>query len=170
MSRVGSAYIARSCRFDLSDGLRRVGRPALLDHRIVRPEIPQVVRGDGVNRLGDRERLAGVSRYLIAVGGQQLRQLVGAVHVSGAFPGQMIEPDVIQRDGVGADAEQRCEQALVTDGDVAQPDRAVAGVQQRPGDDSEDEVAPRTTCAWITRCSKASACAAMRGRCCRAAR
>ena len=68
---------------------------------------------------------------------QQFGQPVLAVHRDGAFPGEVVEPDVVQGDLAGLGAEQPGEVPLQADGHVAEADRAVPGVQQGPCDDAD---------------------------------
>ena len=67
---------------------------------------------------------------------EQLGQAVHSVHHGGPGPGQMIEPDVLELDGVGVDPEIVADAALDVDGHVAQADSAVALVDQRLGHDA----------------------------------
>ena len=104
----------------------------------MRPEIAQVVRRHRTNFRQNAGGQAGVLRrsrspcVAIRPGSRSI-----AVHDRGPFPGQVIQPDVVQGDLVGRDAEQPGEVALEADGHVAQPDRPVPGVEQRPGDDAD---------------------------------
>src|SRR5579863_8779349 len=76
-------------------------------------------------------------RDLLLVAGDQLGQPVHPRHADRALPGQVVEPDVVERHGLRLDAEQRGEVALQPDRHIAQPDRAVPRVEQRPGDDAD---------------------------------
>ena len=69
--------------------------------------------------------------------GQQRGQPVRAVDAHRPFPGEVVQPHVVERHRLGRDAEQRGEVALEADRHVAQPDRAVPGVEQRPGDHAD---------------------------------
>jgi hypothetical protein len=69
--------------------------------------------------------------------GDQAGQPVGAVHHGGSFPGQVIEPDMVEQHLPRRDAEQRGELPLEADRHVAQADGPVPGVEQRPGDDPD---------------------------------
>src|SRR5207245_3726538 len=53
------------------------------------------------------------------------------------FPREVVEPDVVQRHRLRCHAEHAGEPALEPDRDVAQPDRAVPGVEQGAGDDTD---------------------------------
>src|SRR5205814_7364648 len=72
-----------------------------------------------------------------AMGADQARQDVNAVHDRGPLPGQVVEPDVVELHAVRGDLQRRGELPLEPDGDVAQADRAVPGVEQRAGDDPD---------------------------------
>ena len=74
---------------------------------------------------------------LLAVRREQRRQPVGAVDDGGALPRQVVQPDVVERDGLWRHIEQAGERALIADRHVAQADGAVPGVQQGPGDDAD---------------------------------
>ena len=82
-------------------------------------------------------RQAGVVRHLLAVLGNQFGQHVGPVHQRGPFPGQVVQPDMVEQDLGGLDAEQGGEVPLEPDGHVAQPECPVARVEQCPGDDPD---------------------------------
>ena len=49
----------------------------------------------------------------------------------------MVEPDLVDENTLRLDAEEPRELPLEPDRDVAQTDRAMTGVQQRPGDDAD---------------------------------
>ena len=49
----------------------------------------------------------------------------------------MVEPDVVDEDALRRDSEQPGDLALDADRDVAEPDRAVPGVEERTGDDPD---------------------------------
>ena len=69
--------------------------------------------------------------------GHQLVEHVVAVEPHGAHPGQVVEADLVDAHPLGRDAEPARELALEADRHVAQPDRAVAGVEQRARDDPD---------------------------------
>ena len=95
-------------------------------------EVAQVVGRDDAELLEQPARQpAGLPGELVAVLGQQLREHVLAVDVHRAHPGQVVEPDLVDDNGRGLDPEQPRERALEADRDVAEADRAVAGVEQR---------------------------------------
>ena len=56
---------------------------------------------------------------------QQLGQPIRAVDDDPAFPGQVVEPDVVQGDFLRANAEELGEEPLETDRDIAQSDSTV---------------------------------------------
>ena len=133
MSSAGVGIHRQQLPLDLGDRLRPGLLAALLlDDRVVRPEVPQVVRGHRADGRGHRERQAGVRGDLLAVRREQLRQPVRAVHQRGPLPGQVVEPDVVERDGLRRHVEQARERALIADRHVAQADGPVPGVQQAP--------------------------------------
>ena len=68
---------------------------------------------------------------------EQLRQPVDAVHADGPLPAQVVEPDVLELDPLRLDAEPAGQPALDADRHVAQPERAVAVVDERLGDDPD---------------------------------
>ena len=74
---------------------------------------------------------------LVAVVGQQVGQDVVAVEQERAHPGQVVEADLVDEDALGLDAEQLRGEALEPDRDVAEPDRAVPGVEQAARDDPD---------------------------------
>ena len=61
-------------------------------------------------------------RHLLTVRGDQAGQHVDPVHHGGPFPGQVVQPDVVEHDLGRIDAEQGGEVPLEPDGHVAQPD------------------------------------------------
>ncbi len=102
-------------------------------HRIVRVVVAQVIGGHRANFLGNGWRHASQFRDLLEMGGQEIRQHVGAVDQRGPLPGEVVEPDMVEADRLRRDAEQPGEGALEPDRHVAQPDGPMARVQQRPG-------------------------------------
>ena len=91
-------------------------------------------------RRARSSRLAGSSMSSarsVDVAGEQLGQPVDPVHQGRALPGQVVEPDVVQLHPVGLHPEIVGEAALEADGDVAETDRTVTCLQQRPGDDAD---------------------------------
>ncbi len=78
-----------------------------------------------------------MGRDLREVAGEQPGQPVRAVDAHRPFPGEVVQPHVVERHGLGGDAEQRGEVPLQPDRHVAQPHRAVPGVEQRPGDHAD---------------------------------
>src|SRR4051812_1015010 len=67
----------------------------------------------------------------------QLWQPVDVVDDDSAFPGEVVETDVVKGDRLGPHAEQSGEESFEADGDVAQPDGAVLRLQQRAGEDAD---------------------------------
>ena len=68
---------------------------------------------------------------------EQLGEHVAPVDPRSAHPGQVVEPDLVDHDLLGLDAEQLREVPLEADRHVAEPDRPVALVEQRPRDDAD---------------------------------
>ena len=103
-SRLGSAYSSSSSALDLGDLAARDGPGLLLgDDLVVRVEVAQVVRrhrAEPAQQLG--RQLDGVGE-LVAVLGEQLGQQVHAVDADRALPGQVVEPDVVERDRLRRD-------------------------------------------------------------------
>ena len=73
----------------------------------------------------------------IAVVGHELRKDVPAVEANRSYPGQMVQPDLVDEHALRLDVDQSRDQPLDSDRDVAQTDRAVAGVPKRPRDDPD---------------------------------
>ena len=97
----------------------------------------EVVRGQRAERpdqLGGGPALIG---QLVGVVGDQLGQAIDAVDPDRPDPGQVVEPDVLELDPVRGHAEAGRHPALDPDRHVAQPDRPVAGIEQRLGDDPD---------------------------------
>ena len=69
--------------------------------------------------------------------GEQLGEDVRAVEPQTAHPGQVVEPDLVDEHLLRLDAEQARRVALEVDRDVAQPDGAVALVEQGAGHDPD---------------------------------
>ena len=123
---------------DLGDR-RRARDPValLLEHLVVRVEVAQVVGGDRAELVEQSARQLDLRGECVAVGREQDRQHVLAVQAHRAHPRQVVEADLVDDDPLGLDPEQPRERALEPDRDVAQADRAVAGVEQRAGDDPD---------------------------------
>src|SRR6185312_6847024 len=66
----------------------------------------------------------------LAVLGEELRQDVVAVDADRAHPGQVVETDLVDEHALRLDAQEPGEPPLEADGDVAEPDRSMAGVQE----------------------------------------
>ena len=66
---------------------------------------------------------------------EQLGEHVAPVDQHAAHPRQVVEADVVDQHPLGRDPEQPRDLALDADRDVAEADRAMARVEQRPGDD-----------------------------------
>ena len=69
--------------------------------------------------------------------GEELRQDVASVDADRADPRQVVEADLVDGDAVGFDPEHAGDRTLEADGDVAQADGAVAGVEERARDDAD---------------------------------
>ena len=113
-----------------------LGRPGRLgaqlrDHLVVRVEVAQVVRRHDAQPSHQIGRQLDVLRDVVGVLGQQLGKHINAVEEHLAFPGEVIEPDVLKRDPVRRDTEIRSEPALETNRDIAQSQGAVALLEQR---------------------------------------
>ena len=115
----------------------RGAAPLLVQHLGGGVVVAQVGRGDGPEVLEQRQRQAQVGGQLAAVALQQRSQPVGPVDPDGPLPGQVVEADVLELDPPGGHAQQGGEAALEADGRVAQPDGAVAVVEQGLGDDAD---------------------------------
>ena len=81
---------------------------------------------------------------------EDVRHPVLPVHDDGPFPGEVVQPHVVEGDPVGFDGEAFRQPPLERDRDVAEPDRPVAFVKERLGHESGgvgevDE--PRAGCA-----------------------
>ena len=74
---------------------------------------------------------------LVAVIAQELREDVGAVEPNGAHPRQMVEAYLTSEDASRGDLKQSGDVPLDPDSDIAQPDRAVPRVEERPGHDPD---------------------------------
>ena len=73
----------------------------------------------------------------LAVIGEELRQDVLAVQADRAHPGEVVEPDLVDEDPLRLDAVDPGEPSLEADSDIAEPDRAMAGVEERPRHDPD---------------------------------
>ena len=107
------------------------------EHLVVEVEVAEVVRRDRRRAVEQRARQVDVAGELVAVVGQQVGQHVVAVEPERAHPGQVVEADLVDQDPLGLDAEQLRGGALEPDRDVAEPDGAVAGVEQAARDDPD---------------------------------
>src|SRR5205085_2243382 len=107
------------------------------EHLVVGVEVVQVVRPDDAELLAQPPRQLGPGRDLLAVLGEEIGQDVVAVDDHGPHPRQVVEADVVDEHAAGLDAEQPGEVALEPDRDVAEPDGAVARVEQGARDDPD---------------------------------
>ena len=108
----------------------------LLDDEVVLIVVAQVVRGHGPEVVDDPARQLDVRRDLVPVVAQQCGQHLLAVNAHRADPGEVIEPGMTELHGLRGHVQPLGEQALETDGDIAEPDRTVAVVEQRARDDA----------------------------------
>ena len=72
-----------------------------------------------------------------AVSLDQLRQPIDPVHARRRDPAEMVEPDVLELQPIGVDAELRRHRSLQGDRDVAEAERPVTGIDERLGDDAD---------------------------------
>ena len=100
-------------------------------------EVVEVVRGDRAEALEHVAREVGAFRELVAVLREELRQDVAAVDVHRANPREVVQADLVDEHPLRLDSEQRRDLPLEPDRDVAEPDRAVAGVEQAADDDAD---------------------------------
>ncbi len=101
--------------------------------------VAQVVRRDDAQAVQEGPGQTQVGGDRVPVPGQQAGQHVlalGAAEPYGGLPGEVVEPDVVQVDVGRCHPQQRGELALQPDRHVAQPDRAVPGLEQGAGDDA----------------------------------
>ena len=109
----------------------------LVEHLVVTVEVAEVVRRDRTELVEHAPRQLDVGGDLVTVLGEQLRQDVLTVERDRPDPGEVIETDLVDDDARRLDAEPAGEAALEADRDVAEADGAVAGVEQRAGDDAD---------------------------------
>ena len=109
----------------------------------------EVVGRDRAEALEQVAREVGALRELVAVIGEELGQDVPAVDMHCAHPREVVEPDLVDQHSLRLDSEQRCDLPLKPDRDVAEADRAMAGVEQ-PADDDANRIRevddPRVAC------------------------
>ncbi len=116
---------------DVCDDLRtRHPSELLAEHFVVRVEVTEVVGGDGTELVEHLARQTDVACNLVAVLVEQHRQDVVAVHADRAHPREVVEPDLVDDDARGLDAEARRKVSLEADRHVAQAHGAVPGVEQ----------------------------------------
>ena len=68
---------------------------------------------------------------------EQVRQSVDPIDADGPLPAQVVEPDVLELDPLRGHVEPCRKATLELDGHVAQPERPVAVVEERLGDDPD---------------------------------
>ena len=101
-------------------------------------EVVEVVRRDHAELLEQRPRQADVRGDLVAVLGEQLRQHVLAVERGRARTQvRWLRPTWSTSTRSGSTPSSRANAALEADRHVAEPDRAVPGVEQRARDDPD---------------------------------
>ena len=102
---------------------------------VVVAEVRRRQRAEGPQQL---DRDAGLSRPASSAStAQELRKPVHAIDADGTDPGEVVQPDMLQLDPAGLDTEPLGQPPLEVDRDVAQPDRAVAGVEKGLRDDAD---------------------------------
>ena len=114
--------------------LRRLEQ--LLHDEVVLVVVAQVIRGHGAEVVDDPPRQLDVRGDLVAVRAQQRRQHVLTVDAHRPDPCEVIQPGMTELHGFGCDAEPLREEPLKADCDVAEPDRAMAVVEERAGHDA----------------------------------
>ena len=80
---------------------------------------------------GDRRAAASASPCRSSSSGSTSRRR----RSDAPHPGEVVEPDVVDEDALGRDAQEPCDLALDADRDVAEADRAMARIEQRAGHD-----------------------------------
>nr|BFE69968.1 hypothetical protein GCM10020092_032690 [Actinoplanes digitatis] len=125
-------------RLDLRDP-RAAGRCAACGahHAVVAVVVGEVVRRDAAQRGQHRLVDLHLGGQLGAVRVEEFGEPVDAVHVRGPLPGQVVEADVVEHHRGRVDTEVSGKATLEADRHVAQPDGAVARIEQRPGDDAD---------------------------------
>ena len=108
-----------------------------IEHFVVGVEVPEVVGGDRAELLDQAKRLARLRGEGVPVCVEQVGQGLSSVDEHAPHPGQVVEPDLVDEHARGLDLEQARDQALDADRDVAEPDRAMAVVEKRAGDDPD---------------------------------
>ena len=120
------AVLLQQLTLDL--GHPRRARHALLlfgEHAVVLVEVAEVVRGNRAELLEHRAWLSRLLGELVAVVGEELGQHVASVDLHSTYPGQMVQPDLVDEHSRGRDVEQPRDQPLHADRDVAEPHRAM---------------------------------------------
>ncbi len=107
------------------------------EHAVVRVEIVQVIGRDHPEVVQDAARQLDVLGQRISMLGEELGKHIAVVEQHRANPRQVVQPHLVDENALRLDAEQPCAEALEGDGDVAEPDGAVAGVEQRARDDPD---------------------------------
>ena len=119
------------------DGRARHAVELLGEHAVVLVEVVEVVGGNDAELLEEPPREADLCGELVGVLGKEIREDVVTVEPHGADPGEVVQPDLVDRQPGGIHAEQPGVQALLRDRDVAEPDCPVPLVEERPGDDAD---------------------------------
>ena len=117
----------------LHDRGARLALQLLAQDDVVGVEVAEVVGRDGAELVEQAARQLDVVGELVAVLGEQARQHVLTVEQHAAYPGEVVEPDLVDDDAARLDPEPAREAALEADRDVAEADGAVAAVEQGRG-------------------------------------
>ena len=99
--------------------------------------VAQVVGRDGAHRPNQVHRQPGVFRDPLGVVREQVGEHVAAVHAHGPDPAQVVQADVLETDPLGLNLQPAGQPALHPDRHVAQPERAVAAIDQGLGHDPD---------------------------------
>ena len=105
--------------------------------RVGQVVVAQVVGRDGAHGPDQVHRQPGVLGDALGVVRQQVGEHVAAVHAHGPDPAQVVQADVLEADPLGFHLQPAGQPALHPDRHVAQPERAVAAVDQCLGHDPD---------------------------------
>ena len=111
--------------------------PLLGEHLVEGVVVAQVVGGHRAQLAEPCDRHLEVTGDRLSIAGEQLREPILAIDPRGGDPAEVVQPDVVEREPIGVDAETLRQTPLQRDGHVAEAQRTVALIGERLAHDAD---------------------------------